>query len=319
MAARRYLRSGRVDSDIGSTHRHLSVEQSVAYIDTVYRGYLEYGCVAASALRGRRVLEVGPGDNLGVAALLYAAGADQVVCVDKFFSRRDEVKEAAIYRALRSRLTGDARSRFDRALALRDNKFTIDPQCIDYVTGVVAEQADNRFGRSAFDVIVSRAVLWEIFEIDRALAALDRLLRHGGVMIHKIACVDWVFRQNGYHPLEFLTIPDRLYEWLAADSGKSNRRTIDYYRAEMRRLGYDAVFHITQVMGRDGPEFPPGVDRLELGVHYKSDDLRSLHRIRSRLLPRFQRLSDDDLLVEDMFLVATKTQRVQGAGNQATG
>jgi SAM-dependent methyltransferase len=305
LTARCRLALGRVESDIGATHAGLSTEQSIEYINRVFLDYLRYGSLAPAQLVGKRILELGPGDNLGVALRFFAAGAAQVACVDKFHSRRNSTQQLAIYHSLRQGLSSAEQARYDDAIRLADDAH-INPSCVKYLWGICAENADRVFASASFDLIVSRAVLWEIYEIERALRALNQVLRPGGVMIHKIACLDWMFRQKGYHPLEFLTVPEPLYKWMARDSGKSNRRTIDDYRTTMSRMGYEATFHITRVVDMSGPEFPPGTTRLVPGIHYDQNTLSLLNEIRPRLLSRFRNLRDQDLMVEDMFLVAVK-------------
>lgn len=313
LAARWRFYRGRVDSGIGATHLRMTPEQSIDYIHKVHSDYLSYGGMDASALEGKRILEVGPGDNWGVALQFYAQGASQVVCLDKFFSKRDEKQQSAIYRMLRDGLSDAERSRYDQAIDL-GNAISLNEDAVRYVYGVGAENADGRFESESFDLIVSRAVIWEIFDTDSTLRALDRVLRPGGVMIHKIAtCRDWIFTPHGYHPMEFMTISDPLYRLMASDSSKSNRRTIAYYRQAMQELGYAATFHITQVVGRQGAEFPPNTLNLLPGVHYTEDTLSLIRQIRSRLLPRFQKLTDADLMVDDMFVVAVKPLSASGS------
>lgn len=305
LIARWRLFRGNVESEIGSTHARLSTEQSVEYINRVFRNYLEYAGLTEQDLAGKKILELGPGDNLGVALRLYAAGAAHVTCLDKFRSQRDDAQQKKIYEALRATLPPAQQARYDAAISLT-NGISIDDKCVRYVYGVAAEDCGGVLQKESFDLVISRAVIWEIYETQRALAALDSTLRRGGMMIHKIACIDWMFRQNGYHPLEFLTISEPVYRWLARDSGKSNRRTVGWYRNIFKNLGYDARFQVTQIVGRKGEEFAPGVLRLERGVHYTDEDLRRLQEIKPRLLPRFREQSDEDLLIEDMFVVAVK-------------
>jgi SAM-dependent methyltransferase len=296
---------GRMESDIGATHAGLSTAQSIEYINRVFCDYLRYGNLLPAQLVGKRILELGPGDNLGVALRFFAAGAGQVVCLDKLYSRRDAAQQRAIYHSLRERLSPAEQERYDQAIHL-DGDVKIDPACVQYLWGISAENAGGILAPDSFDLIVSRAVLWEIHEIERALQVLNRVLRPGGAMIHKIACLDWMFRQEGYHPLEFLTVPEPLYTCMARDSGKSNRRTIADYRTAMSRMGYHATFHITKVVNMNGAEFPPGTTTLAPGVHYDENTLSLLREIRPRLLSRFRNLRDEDLMVEDMFLIAVK-------------
>src|SRR5262245_40815380 len=109
---------GNARSFEGSTHFDLPLERSLAYIDEAYSDYLAYAGLSAADLAGARVLEVGPGDNLGVALRFLANGCSQVVCLDKFFPERDEEKQLRIYRASRERLSDVERRRFDDAAAL---------------------------------------------------------------------------------------------------------------------------------------------------------------------------------------------------------
>src|SRR5512132_2502542 len=77
---RRAFKAGNTVSAYGSTHEHWSLEKSVSYIDLVYREYIEYSGLTHEAFRGSRILEVGPGDNFGVALkFLAVAGAEKVV------------------------------------------------------------------------------------------------------------------------------------------------------------------------------------------------------------------------------------------------
>jgi len=71
-------------------------------------------------------------------------------------------------------------------------------------------------------------------------------------------------------------------------------------------MGYDATFHITRVVNMSGAEFPPGTTTLAPGVHYDQNTLSLLREIRPRLLSKYRNLRDQDLMVEDMFLVAVK-------------
>jgi hypothetical protein len=86
---RRRLRLGTYDID-GVAHLHKSVEESVAYIAEVFEDYFNFSGIEKHAFEGKHVLEIGPGDSLGVALMMVGLGAKQVVCVDRFFTYRGE-------------------------------------------------------------------------------------------------------------------------------------------------------------------------------------------------------------------------------------
>ncbi len=112
------------------------------------------------------------------------------------------------------------------------------------------EDTDSLFPPAYFDAIVSTSVLEEIYGIDVAFQKMDRLLRPGGYSIHKIDFRDYgMFTKHGFHPLEFLTVPDWAYRYMTESSGQPNRRMVNYYRGKMAELGYGSKILIAMVAG----------------------------------------------------------------------
>ncbi len=100
-------------SSHGATHLGWELEKSVGYVNTVFGEYLEYGGLAIEALEGRSVVEVGPADNLGVALEFIAAGAEQIVAIEKGHPVCSLRQAREIYQALRHQHSGEALKRFD--------------------------------------------------------------------------------------------------------------------------------------------------------------------------------------------------------------
>lgn len=285
----RYLR-GDSRSGIGASHSSLALDESVAYINRVFDDYLRYGGLTADDLAGKRILEIGPGDNLGVALRLACAGASQVIALDRFVTTHDPEKNDRIYRALRESVDAVG--------------FSADR--IQPVYNIGIERADEHFEPGSFDLIVSRAVLEEVYQIDRAFAAMDRLLRPGGALIHKIDLTDYgLFSGKGFHPLEFLTIPNLVYASMSRYSAIPHRHRINYYRGKMLALGYDAMLFVTRIAGNAG-ELEPHKTAIRKGVDYNSGHLELIRSIRPRLAPPFRNLADEDLLAAGVFLAARK-------------
>src|SRR5262249_50418836 len=136
--AKRLFRSGNNESILGSTHRKLSLSESVSYIVRQFDEYLAYGNLHRDDLANKRILEIGFGDKLGVALKCLAAGASQLICIDKFYSKRDEGQQQKIYAALRETLTADERLRFDTVIDSR-GQITLDPLRLSCVYGVGVE------------------------------------------------------------------------------------------------------------------------------------------------------------------------------------
>src|SRR5689334_2614698 len=64
-------------------------ERALEAIDHTFDGYLRHSGLTAADLAGKRVLELGPGDNIGVALRFAAAGATFVSTIDKFVPFQD--------------------------------------------------------------------------------------------------------------------------------------------------------------------------------------------------------------------------------------
>jgi SAM-dependent methyltransferase len=227
--------------------------------------------------------------------------------MDKFYSRRDTRHQRDIYVALRRQLAPHERRRYDRAVDLSSG-IEFDRKIVTPMYGRSLEEFGDVFERDSFDLIVSRAVLEEVFDTDRAFAGMHRVLRPGGRMLHKIDLRDYgLFSDNGYHPLEFLTIPDVVYDLMSRDSDIPSRRTFDYYRRIMSAYSYDGDLFITMV-ARPGEASPvvPHKTALEYGIDYDEGTLALVRSIRPRLARRFRDVPDEDLMVAGLFMSARK-------------
>ncbi len=302
---RRAFKAGNTVSAYGSTHEFWSLEKSVSYIDMVYREYIEYSGLGPEAFRGSRILEVGPGDNFGVALkFLAAAGADKVVCLDKFYSERNVEQQTRIYQELRKQLGADEARVFDECINL-NNGIDLNPERLQYIYGHGIEEADQILEPGSFNFILSRAVIHNVYDIERGFEAMDRLLAPGGYMLHKIDLSDEnMFSSRGMHPLTFLTIPERIYYLMASDSGKPNRKLIGDYREQVVNRGYDTKILITAVLA-EGP-LVPHKERIESGVDYGGKTRFLINEIRPKLTAPYRKCSDDELATTGIFLVATK-------------
>src|SRR5216684_6089219 len=108
---KRRFASGDIETLHGSTHQTKTIAESLAYIEEQFDDYLRYSGLKRDDLHDKRVLELGFGDNVGVALEFLASGAAEVICLDKFYSRRDLAQQKEIYNALRSNLREEEKTR----------------------------------------------------------------------------------------------------------------------------------------------------------------------------------------------------------------
>jgi SAM-dependent methyltransferase len=296
-------RRGVAPSTSGSSHRAMTTAESLRYIDGIFASYLSYGSMSASALSGKRVLEIGPGDNLGVALRFLEAGAAQVVCLDRFASVKDDAAERAVYASLLASTAGEGRERLKRVID-DDGRFKPGQQQLVSLVGSPAERCDALFPQGSFDLAISWTVLQHVQDPRRVLQALDNVLRPGGRMIHIIDLYDMgMFSSGGMHPLTFLTIPSGLYRRMSAHSGLPNRWRMQSYLDVWAALGYSVHAVVTEVLGIGRTAVAPSeVSTLE-GF---SRSRRLISEVRSRLDTPFQGLADEDLAVEDFWAFCEK-------------
>ena len=155
-------------------------------------------------------------------------------------------------------------------------------------------------------MIISRGVIQDIFHPESAMRALDRALKPGGLMLHKIAISDYtIFTESVHHPLMFLTVSDFVYRYMACHSPVPNRWRVGDYRRLMAEMGYDITLLVTSVLGV-GPIEPHKAEVVR-GVDYGEETLKLIAEIRPRLAKRFRDLPDEELAVTGVFMVARKS------------
>ena len=295
--------SGDIETIHGSTHLNQSISDSLAYIEKQFSNHISYAGLSKHDLNGKRILELGPGDNLGVALKFLAAGAASVVCLDRFHSKRNAAHEREIYRELRETLDAEEKVRFDEALNLTDG-VQFNPEKLRTIYGETLEAFAPKLEAKKFDLILSCAVLEEIYDLDPTFGAMDALLHPGGYLVHTIDLTDYgMFRNQGMHPLTFLTISEPVYKRMAADSGLPNRKRFGYYLEKMKQFGYQTKLFITSVL-------PAG--RLEPAIEYVPGRFKNeassgmITAVRNKLASEFKTLDEEELLIDGVLLVARK-------------
>jgi hypothetical protein len=221
--------------------------------------------------------------------------------MDKFRSNADVTRQHEIYIGLRATLTETERRRFDEAVSLSEG-IQFNHNRLRYLYGQGCEQVHRTFSPGAFDYIVSRAVLEEVSDIEKALCSLDTVLRPGGCQIHKIDLRDYgVFSNHGFHPLEFLTVSDFVYD-VCIGFGHPNRQRLGAYKTILSQLNYSITSYVTHVTGVANEIVPHQVEPL----NYSNECINLLGQVRPHLADRFLEIADEDLLVAGVFLVGRK-------------
>jgi SAM-dependent methyltransferase len=285
----------------GSTGLSMSVEDAADYARRVVADYITYGAGGdTQRLIGKDVLEVGPGDNLGVAFLLLAKGARTVTCVDGFAPNFDADHNARIYAAIYNALSVEEQQNVHDVIALHsDGTATVGGVRLVCRYEVPMDAITSPLPSQSYDIVISRAVLEHLGDLQSGWKNMVQCLRPDGEMWHKVdfRCHN-LFGQ--IHPLYFLTVPDAIFTPISRPDPTLNRLRSPTYRELAAEYFQESRSYITHIVGEK--EFAPHVDVLIRGTHYGQRHLEILQAIRPRLLKRFSTYSDEDLLVTGVFL-----------------
>jgi SAM-dependent methyltransferase len=157
-------------------------KDETAYARSVYKRHS-----VATGIRGR-ILEIGPGGNVAVAALYVKNGADSAVCID---STPWNKQQEYLYRDL------EVEDVLDR---------------VEYLSPVNIENC--KLPDESFDVIYSHASFEHFSDPAAAIRNIVRMLKAGGITSHQI---DFRDHRDFSKPLEFLKLGNFGW-WLVSSS-----------------------------------------------------------------------------------------------------
>jgi SAM-dependent methyltransferase len=195
-----------------------SPKEMARYCKNVYQLYLNHGL----ELKGKKVLEVGPGRSLGISLLFILGGAKKVYAIDRFncLSSRD-----------------------DLVLKHLSPKYEYYMKQIEYVTLPIEYLNDKKIGK--VDLIVSNAVMEHVNDLEHTFRNLYSLLSPSGIMIHKVDLrAHNRFLKGG--PLWFLKYSNFLWKMMGNNIGAPNRMRFPDYKYILKKYGFEFKFKIDE-------------------------------------------------------------------------
>ena len=216
------------------------LERAARYDMSVVRSWLRYYedyLGTGAGVRGKRVLELGPGEDLGVGLTLLAQGADRYHALDAHYLLDNTPAE--FYEVL-FRLLGEEHSGLDEAELRRQLRLSLSqsPEKLDYR---YQPDFDLRiFDRSSIDIVFSQAAFEHIDDPVRTISTLSELVTPGGVVVILIDFMThsrWIRDRD---PLNIYRYPDSIYN-LFSFSGIPNRFRPYQYKQIFENKGWENV------------------------------------------------------------------------------
>ncbi|MBN2372450.1 hypothetical protein JXL19_01500, partial [bacterium] len=86
--------------------RTRSVERNIQHIKEIFQAIVYKSSLGPSFFKDKTLIEIGPGDTLGLALMFIASGCKKIICVDRFKCVQHSKKHAIIYNSIINELQG---------------------------------------------------------------------------------------------------------------------------------------------------------------------------------------------------------------------
>jgi SAM-dependent methyltransferase len=157
--------------------------EDVKYALQIGKGFVRWLPQGSPSLKGKVVLEIGPGKNFGSALYLTCFGARALVA-DAFLAPWDEEYHPGLYTLMRDAILQESPQQditpFNRILSYRG----YDPDIVKPVRTSLEDL--EGIPSSSVDNIFSNAVLEHIYDPRRAFISLARVTKPGGQVFIKL-------------------------------------------------------------------------------------------------------------------------------------
>ena len=189
------------------------------------------------------VLEVGPGDSMGMGLLFLAHGAKKVYLVDRFKHIFWDDYDAIYYRNFLSEISNQDvpnRSVVKEALRIKNGKIILNPDLLEYRLG---DAAKIPLEDSSVDFLFSNAVVEHVRHAELAVQEFARVTKDSGFNVHEVDLRDHFFSKE---PLRLLSYSDWLWDFMTCNRpGYSNRlRCSDYCKIfKSNKFIIERLFH----------------------------------------------------------------------------
>ena len=220
--------------------RTRSVPENIQHIKKIFDALVNKSGLGSSFFEGKTLIEIGPGDTLGVALMFIANGAQKVICIDSFKCVQETEKHVEIYEGIVNGFEGDEWERCQDTIGWSSGSVKINPEKIQYLPNIPFERADM-IAEKSVDVIYSYDVLEHTINVRECFRQMKRLLKKGGYCIHEVDLAGHGEFDAPFHPLDFLRFSPRLWHLMNSNRGAPNRVRFGEYMNILSEMNLEVV------------------------------------------------------------------------------
>jgi SAM-dependent methyltransferase len=188
---------------------------------------------SAPDIAGRTIVEIGPGDAIGLAPLFISAGASRYVAVDRFLGDIWGPQAAVLYDEI-EKLWGPFRANWREQVGLVSHSI---------------EQGAEAIPKA--DLIVSFDVVEHLIDVRRAVRNMSAVLKPDGRMVHRVDYGPHGVWLTTKDPLAFLSVPEWLWDAIGSSRGYPNRVRHEEFVRLLQARGLHVTQRVTRVQGTD--------------------------------------------------------------------
>lgn len=212
-------------------------------------------------IKGKTLLELGPGGSLGFGLLTLQFGAKKYYAIDDGIHTFVGKRQLLQY----SQLCGDMKNIQHYFIPQKDG-VSYNPHFIQYLS--INQESTYPLPDNSIDVIYSCAVLEHVHDLTLCFSEMTRVLKPNGIMYHEIDLRDHIFSQCS---LWFLAINDFWFRLLFSHTGGFvNRKRKNHYQQLAKKYGFTELSTETTIA------YKADTIPKRLQLLYPREDIRTL-------------------------------------------
>ncbi|MEI6790923.1 MAG: methyltransferase domain-containing protein [Myxococcaceae bacterium] len=184
-----------------------------------------------SEQKGRVACEIGSGDCLSTADLLLGSGFEKVYLVEK---------QPIIFDCRQYELLKDLSTLSELPNSLASLSDENPPKISDHIT-IIPEYFENVKMPEKVDLIFSHDVIEHVEDLAGFFSGCARILKPGGVMVHKFDLSGHEFFEDPIPPLDFQTYPNWLYNLMFPKYRRSCRWFLQDILGSAKQCGFACI------------------------------------------------------------------------------
>jgi SAM-dependent methyltransferase len=249
------------------------------YFDFQWQTYRDAIAGAKLSFGSTNILEVGPGPILANGVRSIAEGATSYTALDRFDLLRRDIAVRRAYKELIDRLPDEQRQRC-LGLITEGSEARMFDDRIQSIVGKI-EDSTEKLANGKWDFVVSFDVLEHVDDLTATLRSIRRLLKPGGVMVHRVD-VTIHNATPDTHRLAHLGLSDQLWRMISSRRAVCNRFRPSEFLLAANNLGFETLCYQPTTM----------LTQEEIA------------RIRPKLWKKYASCSFEDLAVLDFVWIA---------------